>query len=331
MFHTSLLILAVFGCAHASEKENVKSEAPAVTQVPLEQVKKDLPRQPASDDVDEVLTNKKLRADSGSKSKLSISNSISYKGGTVDVPLAEIRPNIQGGAGATTVATLTDTVSLKYNFTQRKSMLLGLGLRWITPFYGTATPYNYQTRKKYVGNKFDADNPVLNYQYIYKWLGIQSVLISGVTAWTRQDQRDVGYLATFDVQQVNVYEFGTSGFSLGVTLDINHSEFDRDTSATTGANVKDGQSDWGWAAFPFAEYAITQRLHLRTVSGLLTWEHRREHTDGGDTIKTKVYQSIGLGISVTRDFYLYPNVQFLPDNIRSDLTNVAVSSSLNIF
>jgi len=47
--------------------------------------------------------------------------------------------------------------------------------------------------------------------------------------------------------------------------------------------------------------------------------------------KLKVYQSVGLGISVTRDIFLYPNIQFIPSDIRSDRTNIAMSASINIF
>lgn len=280
------------------------------------------------EDVDEVITNKKMRAESGSKSKFSISNSITYSGGTVEKPLSEIRPNLRGGTGTTTVATLTDTLSFKYNFTQKKALLLGMGLRWITPFYGTATPHDYSTGSRYGGKKFDIDNPVLTYQYIYKWYGIQSVLTTGVTWWTRTDQRKSGYVASYDLTQNNVYQIGQTNLSAGLLLNVNFAAYDSGTDKN--ANPAN-QSSVGYGAYPFAEYAITDRLHLRTITGLLTYERRRGETPRGLTVKTKVYQSIGLGISVTRNFYLYPNIQFLPDNVRPSLTNVAINANLNLF
>jgi hypothetical protein len=44
-----------------------------------------------------------------------------------------------------------------------------------------------------------------------------------------------------------------------------------------------------------------------------------------------VYQSIGVGIAVTRDIYVYPNVQLVPDHIASNFTNFAVATTINMF
>ena len=71
--------------------------------------------------------------------------------------------------------------------------------------------------------------------------------------------------------------------------------------------------------------------NLRTISGLWVYDHLRSERDNFTFAKNKIYQSVGLGISVTRDIYLYPNVQFLPEDIRSDLTNVALSANINVF
>ena len=37
------------------------------------------------------------------------------------------------------------------------------------------------------------------------------------------------------------------------------------------------------------------------------------------------------GVKVTRDIFLYPNVQFVPDQLRSKQTNVALSTNINMF
>jgi hypothetical protein len=59
-------------------------------------------------------------------------------------------------------------------------------------------------------------------------------------------------------------------------------------------------------------------------------DHSRYEGDFFTWIPNKVYQSAGLGISVTRDIYLYPNVQFIPEDVRSDRTNVGVSANINL-
>ena len=42
-------------------------------------------------------------------------------------------------------------------------------------------------------------------------------------------------------------------------------------------------------------------------------------------------QSLGIGIKVIRDVFLYPNVTFIPYDIRSDRTNVGLSANINLF
>jgi hypothetical protein len=38
-----------------------------------------------------------------------------------------------------------------------------------------------------------------------------------------------------------------------------------------------------------------------------------------------------VGYSVTRDIFLYPNIQFLPNQVASDMTNVGIQATINVF
>ncbi|BEV68389.1 hypothetical protein Bb109J_c1809 [Bdellovibrio bacteriovorus] len=90
----------------------------------------------------------------------------------------------------------------------------------------------------------------------------------------------------------------------------------------------DSRYDYGVGLFPFAEYAFNDDYSFRTVFGYFQFAKYEEQ---GDLIQMEPYQSMGVGISVTRDIYVYPNVQFTPKDIRADRTNVAVSANLNLF
>jgi hypothetical protein len=39
---------------------------------------------------------------------------------------------------------------------------------------------------------------------------------------------------------------------------------------------------------------------------------------------------MGIGYSVTRDIYLYPNLQFAPEQISAQHTNVAINATINL-
>jgi hypothetical protein len=41
--------------------------------------------------------------------------------------------------------------------------------------------------------------------------------------------------------------------------------------------------------------------------------------------------STGIGFSITRDIFLYPNIQFNPEDIRADRTNLGLSANINLF
>jgi hypothetical protein len=278
-------------------------------------------------DVDEIITNKKMRAESGSKSKWSVGTSWSYSGGTVETPLSAQRPNITGGNAATTVSALGGSVGVGYKITTTDRLSLDLGVRWITPLQKDAP-------NTYGGKRMDASNPSLTYSKAYKMGAIQSIFQAGPTLYTFTNLRQQGYQYAFDIAQNNAYEFGHSGFSLGLYVAAEVNTFDKNTD-TQGNSLKEAQSDYILAASPFMEYVINDTFNLRTVFNWASYEHVRSETNRYTFIKDVVQQSVGLGISVTRDIFLYPNIQFLPRDIghvfKASETNVALNANINIF
>lgn len=277
---------------------------------------------PSGEDIDETITNNKLRAETGSKSKWSIGTSLDYSGGSIEKPLAEDRPNIAGAAGVTQKASLSGSIGIKRNLTAAQSLSLGVGVRWIAPLT-SSTPTNYK------GDRADASNPSLSYQYLYKFAGIQSAFVMGPTLVTNSDWRKVGYMASFGANQVMIYEVGHSGLSLGLVVAGSYTGFDKD-----GEDLRPQQSDYSVGLIPFMEYQINDKINLRTVFNTWNYDHYRTRAKLSEmtTFTHNAWtQSIGVGFAVTRDVFLYPNLQFTPENIRSDVTNVALSTNINIF
>lgn len=272
------------------------------------------------DKVDEIITNKMMRAQTGSKSKFSISNSITYNGGTVDTPFNEHIPNISSGTGLTNVANMTDSISLKYRYSTKDSLLAGFGARWITPFNGGAVPDSYK------GNKYDAYNPYVKYQHVYRVAGVQNAFTTGPTMTTFTDLTRMGYVGNWLAQQNSIVEIGHTGLSLGALYYAIYATYNSES-----APYRSSISDYSAAFEPFAEYQLSPRLNLRTFLSLWSYEHivaePRALTFHQDTLT----QSLGLGISVVRDVFLYPNVTFVPYDIRADRTNFGVSANVNLF
>lgn len=277
-----------------------------------------------SEDVDELITNKLLRAESGSKSKWSIASTVTYNGGTVSSPFSEDRPNITKSTGTDTKSDLEGQISGKYNFNARNSLMAGAGMRWIAPLSANG-PHDYE------GTRFDAYNPYLTYQYLYKALGVQAVLTFTGTGFTEANLVAEGYVSQFQIDQESMAEIGETGLSIGASMWIQGQTFNKTGPAAGYDDVREDQSDYAFGFFPEVEYEITDKINFRTIFGLWSYEHKRNEPAFNTYFWDKVYISAGIGLSITRDIYLFPNVQFLPDANRADLTNVALQANINLF
>ena len=82
------------------------------------------------------------------------------------------------------------------------------------------------------------------------------------------------------------------------------------------------------AAYPFAEYAFTNRFSFRTVYRGLTYYNTTAATSTFQ--RDDATQSMGVGISITRDIYLYPNIQWVWADIQAEKTNVALAANINM-
>lgn len=281
-------------------------------------------------DADDVITNKKLRAESGSKSKYSISTALNYNGSTLEKPFNERRPNITNGAALDNVASIAGTIAAKYNINATNSLSAGFGLKVNTPF-SESVPQG-------AGQRITASDPSLTYQKLSKIGGVQSVTLFGPTLYTSKNVRADGTQGDMTLQQIFAYDFGGSKFTLGGLLQASGRTFDKSASTVCGATdagdpvfCGQSQSDYTLGAYPFAEYQFNDTFGVRTITGLYVYDHYRSESRAMTFSKNVIYQSVGLGISLTRDVYLYPNIQFIPEDIRSDRTNVALSTNINLF
>jgi len=75
---------------------------------------------------------------------------------------------------------------------------------------------------------------------------------------------------------------------------------------------------------------INDTFNLRTILRPYWYQNSRGQSFSKWT-RLDMTQSVGLGISMTRNIFLYPNIQFAPDNIRADRTNIGLSANINIF
>ena len=281
-------------------------------------------RMPDSEKIDEMVTNNLLRAYSGSKSRWSVASAFSYNGGTILNPLSDDRPNIANTSGTLPKSFVLGQVSTKYNIDVKNSLMAGIGLRWVAPMSSN-------------GQRFDSDNPYVTYQRIYRWLNVQSVLQVQLTQFTNTNLMAEGYQQLLNVDQENMYEIPGTHLTVGASTWVQGASYNKTGSLgnpsddTYMQDVGDDQADYAGGLSPIVEYALNDKINLRTVVSLFSFEHMRS-ADGANTYRRDgVYQSVGVGFAVTRDVFLYPNVQYMMANFASDHTNVALNATINVF
>lgn len=274
------------------------------------------------DEADQVITNRRLRAASGSLSKWSGNFAYNYNAGSLEKPLAAQRPNITAGANNLTLQNMNANLGLRYRFSTLNSITFGVGAFMTAPFQKTIKTDNAALKKRFyqTRQKLTVNDPNIIYTNLSNIAGYQIVTQFTPTLTTNSQQRDQGYTGSFDWTSTVMKDVGSTGLSLGGALEYTRYFFDK-TDKSLGANYLQ--------IYPVAEYIINETLNLRTVLGY-QWEQLRS-TKYTNYHKLGVFQSVGLGISLTRNVFLYPNIQFMPSRMKQDLTNIGLSAYINAF
>jgi hypothetical protein len=279
-------------------------------------------------DIDQEITNARMRAESGSKSKFSLSSSISYTGGSLQKPFAEERPNLAGTPETQTSTSADVGLDARYRWTKNDSFTAGTSFGIYTPFQGDMDGNE---------NQLNVYNPNIGYSRVGKIGSLQTVFGVSADAGTSKESRNIDYLAGVGASYNALHAF-QNGLTVGSSVALSYNFYESDPGAATkGGTQKPGyyggdrRTEWIAAIYPYAEYTFNDTFSARTVFGYFNWKHLYGDDNRARLLQTFVYQSLGVGISVTRELYLYPNIQFVPDNIRDDFTNVALSATINMF
>lgn len=280
------------------------------------------------DKTDQLITNRNLRAINGSLSTWSFASSWNYQGGDINKPIGSSRPNVTGSQDVALVQNLSGTVGISYRLTEVDRLTLGIGLQMASPFSSTAdSSLGERGRAEFnrTQGNLDAANPQLVYRRIMRPFGIQSILTATSTYYTQDALVDRGLQNKNEISMNSLYDFGGSRFSAGIVFQgafFTHSKNDPALRAS--------QPDYEFYALPITEFEINDFMNWRAVYRYYWYQQSRAQS-GSEWTTLDPTISTGIGFSVTRDIFLYPNVQFNPEDVRADRTNVGLSASINLF
>ena len=274
-------------------------------------------------DIDQEIVNAKLRAESGSKSRASLSFNGKYVGGSVENGFGPKRPNLSADPSAQTFTTFELGMSGRYRWTKNDSVTLGTAFGLVTPFAGRTTE----------SDRFNVNDPSVAYARVGKVFDLQSTGSIMYGYGTSIPSRALDLTHQISASYNLVKKLGN--FSVGASVATGYNFYDNKPGDIQAQRMSgygfDKRTEYTLALYPQAEYAFSDKLSARTVFGYFNWRHLYGDQNRFRMLQTFVYQSIGLGWSVTRDVYLYPNLQFVPGNIRADFTNVNLNAIVNVF
>jgi hypothetical protein len=271
----------------------------------------------AGKDIDDEITNARLRATTGSKKKLSIASSFSYAGAAITTPLSTERPQLNDGLAAADPARLNAEISLKYRLTENDHLNLGFGIDYTPEYVSNKTTGAKQTART------NASSPSLSYSRVFKAGIAQNVLSAGVTKYTAKEDMDNNLNYQVALSHTIMAPIGSSKAEIGLYSFFGqefYSKLDDGQSAETTSHQI--------GIMPVFEYAISEKASFRTVSRWLTWTVMNNDKERG-TLAGQT-QSMGIGYAVTRDVYLYPNMQWKWSRLTADQTTVGFSANINL-
>lgn len=263
-----------------------------------------------SKDIDSEITNSRLRASTGSKSKYSIQTDFSYVGGSVYKPFGETRPRLSPGPISESNTKLSGNISAKYRFNENNSMNIGTGIGVTTPGYSA--------------QKFQMENPYAAYSNLFGVGNTQHVLSFSLLKYTAKELVE-GYAIAYELSFYYTYlvTVGKTGWQTGLVFLFSHEIYDQ----YRVSNSEETLNTMG--LYPFVEYEISPTVSFRTVyRGVAFYSSRKNFNN---YVWDEATQSLGLGVTISRDIYLYPNIQWVWRDMRWDKTNVSLVANINFF
>jgi hypothetical protein len=272
-------------------------------------------------DIDEEITNARMRAANGSKSKISASLGLGYTGSSLKRPFDGIRPNLSGTAQDQSSSQFSSSLSGRYRINQNQSITAGIGVQILQPLQKNE---NLETNNDNLkrANEVNIQNPSIAWSSSYKIGDYQAASSVDYTQFTNEITKTGGLAGYTSLNQTFMKSWGTTGFSSGIAARL--------TQYLLNSNSTERNSRRDFGLYPMAEYQINDTFVARTVFGYFNYTNTG--LDSATAFRrTYEYQSIGLGIVASRNVWIYPNIQFVPDELEAGFTNVSISATINLF
>jgi hypothetical protein len=264
-------------------------------------------------DIDDEITNARLRAVTGAKTNFSFWSQFNYAGGSILTPFSSQRPqlNSQNNADPTNIS---GQVSGKYRVTEHDSIIAGVGVQYTPPYTDPIQGNQDQSTT--------VQSPYVDWNHAVRWGQYQNVFDVAIQKYTLASDLNANLNWSWSVSHQLMREIGASKkLSLGEASSIGQDVY---TSAGEGT----GSIYLSVSVDPIVEYAFTEKLSFRTVYRLLQLNELSGLHDYW--FVPRETESMGLGYAITRDIYIYPNIQWAWNHMTTDFTTFGFSTNINL-
>lgn len=255
------------------------------------------------------ITNPELRAQDGSRSKYSLKVTLAYTGPPIGTPLEPMRPNPDNSPGDYRTR-MSGSVGLRYRLPVG-ALNFGAGVRMFTPFHGV--------------EEFDAQDPFVSYdrsRRVGQWQMRQSV--SG-SATTTDNYVRRGQVASASYSASVKYGLVDWPLSFGWSSGLSVFGFQRSYRSGDG-NV----GNYFLNLSPGLEYQLLPSFNIN-ASIYQGFTNLRKSDNWVDWDVRSLTGRLGLGISITREIYLRPYLDFYPQAFNWKTTTASFSTVFSIF
>lgn len=277
-------------------------------------------------DIDLEITNAKLRAESGAKKKYSFRSSLTYNGGPVSNPLSDSSPDLNTFDQNLKISTLLfGSLGLNYRWNERDNLSFSGSVGIRKPF---------QLNRQEVQNReLNILNPTVTWSRAYL-ANYQMFTSASITRLTSENSKMTGSVGSMDIAHTLLNSMMILPIDFGATISSGLSLFKDNfsqfcLSGYTGSEYCYDRRDIYLSFIPFVEYRINDRFSINTSLNAFYFYHLKN-----DQLQFYhegvAVQTIGIGYALTRDIYISPYVQFVPQDIQSNRTMTTVSATVNL-
>ena len=276
MFDSRLFVVVFVFCVSLSVFASVETSTSAKTPK--------MERQTGStQDLDIEVTDNKLRASSGAKSRYSSSFYLVYSGGSFSDPVGENRPNVRDDKIQNPVS-LSGNVGLRYRIDKNRSLFAATGFYQARPFHSREPD-----------QELEVSTPQLMFNRTFAFDQWQISSSYQLYLVTQALMREFGQVATLGYSLSTVNQLGGTHFHGRLSLNLWGTVYDKHDKSLRAL-----QEDYGLSLSPTLQYNYRARYNFYTSLSLFSYSHVRSESDFNFE-KRPITQTVGAGIAVFRD------------------------------